>query len=64
MSNTFLNWESNFKNKFPYSGMVYIDITGGFINCKLFYHRPQPIVYLPFIYCISNYKFNIEACEY
>lgn len=46
MTNTFLNWDTDFKVKYPFSGHIDIDITGGYINCKLFYNRPHGTFYL------------------
>jgi len=63
----FLNWESNFKNSWPYSGQAYIKTGASFqyITCYIYFsERKRPIVSLPFIHHIGTYTFDVKATIY
>jgi len=66
-NNELLNWESNFKNAWPYSGQINIKTGGLFpcITCYIYYSEvKRPPVFLPFIHHIGTYTFNVKATMY
>jgi len=62
----FHNWDLNFKRLYPFPGPIDITVEKENIHCFLSFSRmnSRKNTYLPFVYNIQNYRFNITVCEW